>query len=105
MLTPKQLFNIAAAAVGPTVIYTVTANQKLVGKQLSIANTTATAQTFTLTLAGVALYTNKTVGPYETFSCVAFQNAIALPGDTITFTVSAGASLSAYGSGVETPAT
>jgi hypothetical protein len=99
MITPKQLLKLSAATTGT---YTVTANQKLIVKKVTASNPSATPTTVTASLAGVAFYTTRTLGPFESADLTLFQNAIALPGDILTFT--SVAAINFYASGVETPA-
>ena len=100
MITPKQ-FKATPAALAT--VYTVTTNQKGIIKALTIANPVAVPCNFTLTVFGVAVYTTRTLGPFESFQCPAAINQIGLPGDTITVTPSA--AVNVLGAALETPAT
>jgi hypothetical protein len=100
MITPRQLLKISGATTGS---YTVTAAQKLTVKKVTASNPSATPTTVTASLAGVALYTTYTLGPYQSAILSLFENQIALAGDILTFT--SGANINFYASGIETPAT
>jgi hypothetical protein len=100
MITPKQ-FKATPAALAT--VYTVTANQKGIVKALTIANPSATPCNFTLTVFGIAVYTTRTLGPFESYQCPAAINQVGLAADTITVTPSA--AVNVIGSVLETPAT
>lgn len=100
MITPKQF---KATPAGAATLYTVSANQKGIIKGLAVANPAAAACTFTLTVFGIALYTTRTLGPFETYECAAAINKIGLAGDTIAITPTA--AVNVLGSIIETPAT
>jgi hypothetical protein len=99
MITPKQ-FKATPAALAT--VYTVTANQKGIVKALTIANPAAAPCNFTLTVFGIAVYTTRSLGPFESFQCPAAINQVGLAGDTITVTPSA--AVNVLGSALETPA-
>ena len=98
MISPLK-FSATPAALAT--LYTVSPQQHGIIKGLTIANPAAVACNFTLTVFGVALYTLRTLGPYESFEAVSAINKIGNAGDTITILPSA--AVAVLGAAIETP--
>ncbi len=98
----------AAQLIAPTVLttgsvagYTCPAGCKTIIKHLAVANPTATARTFTLTISAGAIQTTVTVAPLTTLIVYCALNHVMSAGDTIATLASANSALTLFASGIE----
>jgi len=65
--TPKKMYR-GAASLTNTTLYTVPASTSAVMTKLHVANTSASAQTFTISLNGTAIYSGATIAANSGFT-------------------------------------
>ena len=65
--TPKKMYR-GAASLTNTTLYTVPASTQAVMTKLHVANTSSSAQTFTINLNGTAIYSGATIAANSGFT-------------------------------------